>query len=239
MGPAQQGEATFGYRCVCGEPMVIDPIYAGRLVVCGRCNTPVLLPVNDGDPAAELKPELHLRTQRLRLDPARRDDAKMLLPITSDAENYSYETSQPDTPRSLRLSLSQSRFPAGFRKYLTLRFVATRDCDNEAIGLLHLQLERDHLTASLGIMIHHPFQGMGFGGECVDAAVRFCFNTLKLFRLSAACDPKNEASVQLFRSAGFDEEGCLRQWMRHPQRGWIDCKLFAKFPSGEGLRNPP
>jgi len=231
MPPTPPAAVPFDYRCVCGGSMTIGAIFSGRMVVCSRCATPVIAPLASGATATELQPSLSMETKRLRLEPAVRDDWNRLLPITSAPENYDYEVSDPDTARGLRRALAQSRFPAGFRKSLSLRFVATRrDGETDApIGLVHLQLERNHLTGTLGIMIHHPHQGMGFGGECVEALNRFCFETLRLFRLSAGCDPENKACASLLRSAGFEQEGRLRNWMFHSDRGWIDCLLFAKL----------
>ncbi len=127
----------FWYRCLCGAAMRTDPLYAGRLAVCPRCATPVLIPTKEHELASEVKPTFG--TARLDLAPGCRSDWKRVLPITSDPANYRFELSEPDTAASLKKSLKQVSFPRGFRKSRMLAFLATRRGDAEVIGLYILK----------------------------------------------------------------------------------------------------
>lgn len=67
-----------------------------------------------------------------------------------------------------------------------------------------------NLTANIGIKICKPAQGKGVGKKSINMIVKYCFENLNLECLSANILPYNEASLALFRSCGFVEEGILR-----------------------------
>jgi ribosomal-protein-alanine N-acetyltransferase len=45
------------------------------------------------------------------------------------------------------------------------------------------------------------------------ALIPFCYDTLRLHRLEAACIPTNAASVRLLEKTGFTREGYARQYL--------------------------
>lgn len=71
-------------------------------------------------------------------------------------------------------------------------------------------IDNVNLTASIGIKVCKTAQGKGIGKKSINMIVEYCFETLNLECLSANILPYNEASLALFRSCGFAEEGILR-----------------------------
>ena len=81
-------------------------------------------------------------------------------------------------------------------------------------------------TATLGYWMGQPFAGRGFMSRAVRAAAHYCFITLRLHRLEAACLPHNDASSRLLESVGFRREGYARSYLRI-NGVWQDHLLFA------------
>ena len=93
-------------------------------------------------------------------------------------------------------------------------------------------------TATLGYWMGADFAGKGHMKDAVDAVIGFVFEELRLHRIEAACVPDNEASKNVLRSTGFQEEGYARRYLRIDGR-WRDHLLFAILaddprPFGEG-----
>lgn len=220
---------NFSYQCACGDWLKHDRIYAGRMVVCPKCSEPVITPVRRGERARRLDGELELKTERLELRLAKPGDWKELLPVVSDAQNYRYELCYPETRAQLIKNLKRCRFPAGFRKSLHLQFLARLRGADETIGLLHLKLSPDHLSAYIGLMFHHPFHGMGYGTEAVRELVWCSFKRLGLHRLSSSCDAENRACIRVLEKSGFELEGTMIHAAYHRDRGWVDIPSYAQL----------
>lgn len=219
--------------------MHIQPVYAGRLVVCVRCKRPVVVPEKVGDDATALV--VGLRSERLEITPAEPRDWKDIITFSADPGNYLFEVSEPDTPRTLRKSLRTHRFPQGFCRNKRLNLLVRRIDEGDPIGLVSLQLDPSHLTAVLGILLHHPVHNQGYGTEALRAMLQFAFAQVGIHRISAMCDTMNVPCVRMLTKAGFVQEGVMKEWFYHPSRGWIDSPMWAAFGpdvEAEGLPLP-
>jgi ribosomal-protein-alanine N-acetyltransferase len=65
----------------------------------------------------------------------------------------------------------------------------------------------------------------------VRALVPFCFDTLRLHRLEAACIPSNQASIHLLEKTGFTREGYAREYLCI-NNVWQDHLLYGRLKSG-------
>ena len=81
-------------------------------------------------------------------------------------------------------------------------------------------------SASLGYWIGQPYARQGLMSEAVQLTLNFCFETLGLHRVEAACLPANEASCALLLKSGFKEEGMARKFLRINGQ-WQDHITFA------------
>lgn len=224
---AMQGDHyDFEFRCACGEGMEYYSWFAGTPVMCPRCRLPILVPKERGEQATDLK--IDIRTERLQIQPAKPSEWKVILPITSDPQNYRYEISFPETERSLRRRLRQTRFPRGFAKCYSLSLLVRRLEDSEPLGMIYFHMEPNYPAGTLGFKIHHPFQSQGYGSEAVMAFTRFCVYTMNLHRIQAMCDVENAACIAVLKKAGFLEEGRFEDYIHHIERGWINCHMFAR-----------
>ena len=58
--------------------------------------------------------------------------------------------------------------------------------------------------------------------------IPFCFGTLRLHRLEAACIPGNTASIRLLENTGFQREGYARSYLCI-NGTWQDHLLYARL----------
>lgn len=68
--------------------------------------------------------------------------------------------------------------------------------------------------ASLGYWIDEESQGSGYMTEAGFAVLAYAFNSLRLFRMNAACLVHNRRSRNLLRRLGFAEEGFAKAYIQ-------------------------
>lgn len=77
------------------------------------------------------------------------------------------------------------------------------------IGLA--QIDHRHRRAEYGVLIEAAARGKGFASEATRLVLGHAFGTLGLTRVSLHVLADNEAALRLYRRAGFEAEGVLRQ----------------------------
>src|SRR6185369_12591096 len=111
--------------------------------------------------------------------------------------------------------LTRSAFRRRLKRYaddqrsdLAYAFLIYRNGDNAMVGGLTLANIRRGVAqaGSIGYWIGAPFARMGYMTAAVRTLIPFCFKTLRLHRLEAACIPTNAASVSLLEKTGFKRE---------------------------------
>ena len=83
-------------------------------------------------------------------------------------------------------------------------------------------------AGSIGYWVGAPFARKGYMTAAMRALVPFCFTTLRLHRLEAACIPSNTASVRLLEKTGFQREGYARRYLCINGE-WQDHLLYARL----------
>ncbi|MEM9705359.1 MAG: GNAT family protein [Pseudomonadota bacterium] len=82
-------------------------------------------------------------------------------------------------------------------------------------------------SATLGYWLGAKFTGHGYASEAVGAVLEHGFETLRLHRIEAACQPGNSASARLLEGLGFRREGLAERYLRINGR-WRDHIIYAK-----------
>jgi len=82
-------------------------------------------------------------------------------------------------------------------------------------------------TYEIGWVLHPAYQGRGYATEGARALLRYSFETLKLHRVIATCQPENTASYRVMGKVGFRQEGLFRQCLPRPDGTWWDECFFA------------
>ena len=90
-------------------------------------------------------------------------------------------------------------------------------------------------SASLGYWLDDARQGEGLMTESLRLIIRYCFETLNLHRLNAACLPHNARSIKLLKNAGFEEEGFAKSYVQINGL-WQDHKIYGLITSPEHVK---
>jgi len=122
------------------------------------------------------------------------------------------------------------RYAEDLRNDLAYAFLIFRSDDNALVGGLTLANIRRGVAqaGSIGYWVGAPFGRKGYMTTAMGALVPFCFGTLRLHRLEAACIPGNTASVRLLEKTGFQREGYARSYLCI-NGTWQDHLLYARL----------
>jgi ribosomal-protein-alanine N-acetyltransferase len=133
--------------------------------------------------------------------------------------------------------LTRSAFRRRLRRYaedqrndIAYSFLIFRSQDDALVGGLTLANVRRGVSqaGSIGYWIGSPFARQGYMTAAVRALVPFCFGSLKLHRLEAACIPTNKPSIALLEKCGFQREGYARKYLCI-NGTWQDHLLYARL----------
>ena len=78
------------------------------------------------------------------------------------------------------------------------------------IGTMGFNKYKIGFKGDVGFGLNGAFCKRGFAAEALRAAVRYGFDELKLHRIEAEVDPRNQSAQKLLLSNGFLKEGLLR-----------------------------
>ena len=107
------------------------------------------------------------------------------------------------------------RYAEDQRSDLAYAFLIFRSDDHALVGGLTLANIRRGVAqaGSIGYWIGVPFARKGYMSAAVRALIPFCFDSLRLHRIEAACIPSNVASIRLLEKTGFVREGYAREYL--------------------------
>jgi ribosomal-protein-alanine N-acetyltransferase len=122
------------------------------------------------------------------------------------------------------------RYAEDWRTDQSYAFFVFRKQDSVLLGGLTLANVRRGVAqaGSIGYGVGMPFARCGYMTAAVKAVLPFCFETLRLHRVEAACIPTNTASIRLLDRCGFLREGYARQYLCI-NGVWQDHLLFARL----------
>lgn len=137
--------------------------------------------------------------------------------------NVSGTTEPYPRERLLRFVEGQSGDGGLFRTG-QLRLVVETIADGRAVGAVDLfEADPVHRRAGVGILIHDPAdRSRGYASDALHTLCDYAARTLRLHQLWCDVGAGNEASLRLFRGAGFKECGRRREWLWSPDGGYED-----------------
>ena len=133
--------------------------------------------------------------------------------------------------------LTRSAFRRRLRRYAedqrsdaAYAFLIFRTSDGAMVGGLTLANIRRGVAqaGSIGYWTGQPFAHRGYMSAAVRALIPFCFGSLRLHRLEAACIPTNKPSIALLEKTGFQREGYARGYLCI-NGTWQDHLLYARL----------
>lgn len=133
-------------------------------------------------------------------------DAEFLMELNNDQEISHFVVGNPKivTLQEQMQWLNNIKFEKNCKRFIV-------EHNNLPVGTVIVSnIDNANKTANISIKLHKASQGKGFGKQSISLIVRYCFEDLNLMCLTAHVLSYNEASLALFRSCGFTEEGTLR-----------------------------
>lgn len=151
-------------------------------------------------------------------------DAEVESKWTQDAEYLRLVSSDPARPLSpAQLKKQYEKVEKKSKEdknffYFTIRTLG----DERLVGFTQLYwIEWNHGNGLVSLGIGDPAdRRQGYGTEALELALRFAFDELNLFRLSARVPAYNQVALRLFQNAGFIEEVRRRQAIHRDGRFW-------------------
>lgn len=179
----------------------------------------------------EEKPGI-LTGERIQLRAVEPDDAWALWEMETDTTQWLFNGMMaPFSMRNIKeyaLTYDPDPYRAGqLRLIAQLRNLSGNWC-KDVIGIVDLYdvSAHDH-NAWVGIYVRPDFRARGFAREMLDVVERYVFHTLNIRTLAAKAVQGNEASINLFKSAGYVNRGSLLNWMEIGSK-FCDVYYFQK-----------
>lgn len=90
------------------------------------------------------------------------------------------------------------------------------ESENLTVGCIDLfEFDAHNLRAGVGILIaESEHRKRGYAREALQLLTRYCFEVMHLKQLYCHIPVDNQASLQLFSTCGFEENGRCRNWVR-------------------------
>jgi len=151
-----------------------------------------------------------LVTGRLVLREIAEHDVEAVFAMESDPVAMRFWSRLPMQDRS-EARESVERGMGFFSSRTALKWCVTRSADDRMLGHLSLfNFSEQSGRADLGYGLARAHWGQVFMHEALTAVVDYAFGPLRLRRLEADVDPRNQASLRAVERLGFTREGLLR-----------------------------
>ena len=149
------------------------------------------------------------------------DDLDFLFALENDPTIWGVsDTLAPVSRHALREYLAHAT--ADFYVTRQLRLVVTAEIGGLPVGVVDLfDYDPLHQRAGVGITILAAERRHGYARQAVELLKQHARQVLRLHQVVATVGASNQASLKLFRAAGFRRVGTRQQWLR-TARGWED-----------------
>jgi RimJ/RimL family protein N-acetyltransferase len=190
----------------CHASLSFVGMQAGTVQQCPQCSESVIVPAH-GETRGERLP-IPVTTPRLRLRPFRDGDDHELVELTSDEDSFAYLHWLPHGEEDVREWLGREKLVRLGQpgRVLSLGVELTDGARLMGIVTLHFT-DFENRQAGFSLMIDQAFRRKGYALETVRAMLGFCFKGIRLHRVVASNDSRNEAAVALLEKAGMRREG--------------------------------
>ncbi|MFV0560689.1 MAG: GNAT family N-acetyltransferase [Enterococcus sp.] len=162
------------------------------------------------DSAVVFSKNQQIETKRLVLRPVTMDDVLDMFTYAHDAETTEFVFPMHQTKSDTEISIAKYFMAAPLGKY----GIALKE-SNRLIGTIDLRVDENAGTAEIGYVLNKVFWGNGYVPEAAEALLALGFEQLKLVRIFAFHDVRNQKSGRVLEKLGMKEEGHIpnaRKW---------------------------
>jgi [ribosomal protein S5]-alanine N-acetyltransferase len=145
-------------------------------------------------------------TERLRLRPFRKSDAKALHALYGDLDNLRYWGTDPSP--DLASTRKMLRWHISFHPFHYALWAIEEKKGGKLVGMINYhRRDRRERRVDVGWMTLPQVQGKGYMTEAGRALLRHLFDTLKIHKVEALIRRENKPSTALAKRLGFRLEG--------------------------------
>jgi RimJ/RimL family protein N-acetyltransferase len=153
-----------------------------------------------------------ITTDRLLLRELRKEDWQAVHEYGSDPEVVRFVEFGPNTEEETRDFIRRATASAEDEPRKGHDFAVVRGKDGRLIGGCGIYVTKpEHREAFIGYVFNREYWGNGYATEAAQALLRYGFETLRMHRIFATCDPENRASARVLEKTGMRREGLLRE----------------------------
>jgi len=180
---------------------------------------------------------LPISTSRLAIRRFAPGDWKDLLELMSDEELFRYTEGRPLEEEEILRWLESDGHVRLTTPNQTFCLAIEEQEHGKLIGYIGLMITDPHrLQARLSIYLNRNFQRQGLAREALAALLGFCFEDIRLHRVSASCDSRNTAACRLCEQLGLRREGeFLKDNLLHGE--WVNTVWYAALAEEYGGRS--
>lgn len=136
----------------------------------------------------------------------RNNDAAALIEMNNDPQIAKFVVG---TPKKVTLEEQRLWMECIKNEKLTIRFMV--DYEEKPVGTIIISnISENNLSANMNIKLLEASWGKGVGTESIRLALKYCFEEMNLWCVTAHVLSYNKASLALFKKSGFTNEGVLR-----------------------------
>lgn len=152
-----------------------------------------------------LRKEYVIKTERLMLRPLGTDDLETTHAYAGDAETTKYMFYLPnDTIEETGQFLQNTA--AEWEKDNPSFYEFAVILEGKHIGAVSVSLDESRREGELGWVLHRDYQGKGYATEAAKAVLDFAVSRLKVEKIVAHCDARNQPSQRVMRKLGLTLE---------------------------------
>lgn len=163
-----------------------------------------------------------LKTDRLILRPVTLEDTKDMYEFASDEENtyfvYERHRSIEDTENNIADFFMGS--PLG-------KYGVELKTNRKLIGNIDIRINKEHHSAEIGYVLNKKFHKQGYMTEAAKEILRLGFKELKLHKIYATCDERNNASSNVMQRMNMSYEGTSRHAKRWKNGEWVNEEYYS------------
>lgn len=155
-----------------------------------------------------------LENNSIKLRALEPEDLDILYRWENESDLWGYGTTlAPYSKFTLREYISESRQDIFQSRQLRLMVILKEN--NMPIGIIDLyDFDPMNLRAGVGILLDSGYRRKGFGVQVLNLLKEYAFDFLLLKQLYAYVLKSNTGSMKLFIKCGYQQTGCLNQWLK-------------------------
>lgn len=106
-----------------------------------------------------------------------------------------------------------------------LRLVMCKEGGDTIVGAVDIyDVDVHSRRAGIGLLVDEEFRQQGFAQQALELVKAYAFEFLDLHQLYAHISVNNQVSIDLFKKAGYNAIGILKDWI-HTPKGYNDVVL--------------